>query len=69
MARSRQAAQEDAARRCPPLALKSIALHSKGLPWLERLQQLDCGRPTDLITTRAISDTQLHAILAEAFKE
>lgn len=36
---------------------------------LERLQQLDCGRPTDLITTRAISDTQVQAILAEAFKE
>jgi hypothetical protein len=36
---------------------------------LERLQQLDCGSPNDLITTRAISDTQLQEILAEAFKE
>jgi GNAT superfamily N-acetyltransferase len=36
---------------------------------LERLQELDCGRPIDLITTRTISDTQLQAILAEAFKE
>lgn len=36
---------------------------------LERLQQLDCGSPIDLITTRAISDTQLQEILAEAFKE
>jgi hypothetical protein len=36
---------------------------------LDRLQQLDCGSPHDLITTRAISDTQLQAILAEAFKE
>jgi hypothetical protein len=36
---------------------------------LGRLQQLDCGRPTDLITTRGISDTQLQAILAEAFNE
>jgi GNAT superfamily N-acetyltransferase len=36
---------------------------------LDRLQQLDCGRPIDLITTRSISDTQLQAILAEAFKE
>jgi hypothetical protein len=36
---------------------------------LDRLQQLGCGRPTDLITTHAISDTQLQTILAEAFKE
>jgi len=36
---------------------------------LERLQQLDCGRPIDLITTRSIGDTQLQQILAEAFKE
>lgn len=36
---------------------------------LDRLQQLDCGRPTDLITTRAIGDTQLQAILSEAFLE
>ena len=36
---------------------------------LDRLQQLDCGRPNDLITTRPISDTQLQAILAEAFAE
>jgi ribosomal protein S18 acetylase RimI-like enzyme len=36
---------------------------------LSRLQQLDCGRPNDLITTRAIGDTQLQEILAEAFKE
>lgn len=36
---------------------------------LERLQQLDCGSPNDLITTRAISDTQLQQILAEAFEE
>jgi hypothetical protein len=36
---------------------------------LDRLQQLDCGRPNDLITTRAIGDTQLQEILAEAFTE
>jgi hypothetical protein len=34
---------------------------------LERLQSLGCGRPTDLITTRPINDTQLQAILVEAF--
>jgi hypothetical protein len=36
---------------------------------LARLQQLECGRPNDLITTRSISDTQLQTILAEAFRE
>lgn len=36
---------------------------------LDRLQQLDCGYPHDLITTHAISDTQLQSILIEAFKE
>lgn len=36
---------------------------------LDRLQELDCGSPIDLITTRLISDTQLQTILAEAFKE
>ena len=35
---------------------------------LERLQSLGCGRPNDLITTRPINDTQLQAILAEAFR-
>jgi hypothetical protein len=35
---------------------------------LDRLQDLDCGRATDLITTHSISDTQLQAILAEGFK-
>jgi hypothetical protein len=35
---------------------------------LERLQSLGCGRPSDLITTRPINDTQLQAILAEAFR-
>jgi hypothetical protein len=35
---------------------------------LDRLKTLGCGRPHDLITTRPISDTQLQAILAEAFK-
>jgi hypothetical protein len=35
---------------------------------LERLQLLGCGRPNDLITTRPINDTQLQAILAEAFR-
>jgi GNAT superfamily N-acetyltransferase len=35
---------------------------------LDRLQDLGCGRATDLITTHAISDTQLQAILAEGFK-
>jgi GNAT superfamily N-acetyltransferase len=35
---------------------------------LERLQSLGCGRPNDLITTRPIDDTQLQAILAEAFR-
>jgi GNAT superfamily N-acetyltransferase len=35
---------------------------------LDRLQDLGCGRPNDLITTRPISDTQLQAILAEAFE-
>jgi hypothetical protein len=35
---------------------------------LDRLQDLGCGRATDLITTRLISDTQLQSILAEGFK-
>ena len=35
---------------------------------LDRLQSLGCGRPNDLITTRPINDTQLQAILAEAFR-
>jgi hypothetical protein len=35
---------------------------------LKRLQSLGCGRPNDLITTRPINDTQLQAILAEAFR-
>ena len=35
---------------------------------LDRLQDLGCGRPNDLIKTRPISDTQLQAILAEAFE-
>lgn len=35
---------------------------------LDRLQSLRCGRPTDLITTRPINDTQLQAILEEAFR-
>ena len=35
---------------------------------LDRLQSLGCGRPTDLITTRPINDTQLQTILAEAFQ-
>jgi hypothetical protein len=35
---------------------------------LDRLQSLGCGRPTDLITTRPIDDTQLQTILAEAFR-
>lgn len=35
---------------------------------LDRLQDLGCGRATDLITTRPISDTQLQSILAEGFK-
>ena len=36
---------------------------------LNRLQQLDCGRPNDLITTRSIGDTQVQEILAEGFKK
>ena len=35
---------------------------------LDRLQELGCGRPIDLIKTRSISDTQLQAILVEAFQ-
>lgn len=35
---------------------------------LDRLQSLGCGRPTDLITTRPINDTQLQTILVEAFR-
>ena len=35
---------------------------------LDRLQDLGCGRATDLITTHPISDTQLQSILAEGFK-
>jgi GNAT superfamily N-acetyltransferase/predicted nucleic acid-binding protein len=35
---------------------------------LRRLQQLECGQPNDLITTHPISDTQLQAILVEAFR-
>ena len=34
---------------------------------LFELEQLGCGRPTDLITTRPISDDQLQAILKKAF--
>ena len=34
---------------------------------LSTLQRLGCGRPTDLITTKPISDSQLQAILEEAF--
>lgn len=34
---------------------------------LKSLQRLGCGRPNDLITTHTISDTQLQAILGEAF--
>jgi len=36
---------------------------------LNRLQQLGCGLPHELITTRSIGETQVQAILAEAFKE
>jgi len=36
---------------------------------LQRLQQLGCGQSHDLMTTRAISDTQVQTILAEAFRE
>jgi ribosomal protein S18 acetylase RimI-like enzyme len=35
---------------------------------LDRLKDLGCGQPNDLITTRPISDTQLQAILSEALK-
>jgi GNAT superfamily N-acetyltransferase len=35
---------------------------------LDRLQSMGCGRPTDLITTHPINDTQLQTILAEAFR-
>lgn len=35
---------------------------------LDRLQDLGCGKPTDLIRTRPINDTQLQSILAEAFE-
>ena len=34
---------------------------------LSELERLGCGRPTDLITTRPISDEQLQAILKKAF--
>lgn len=34
---------------------------------LKSLQRIGCGRPTDLITTHPISDTQLQEILQEAF--
>ena len=34
---------------------------------LKSLRRLGCGRPNDLITTHTISDTQLQAILGEAF--
>jgi hypothetical protein len=34
---------------------------------LSTLQRLGCGRPNDLITTRAINDTQLQEILREAY--
>lgn len=34
---------------------------------LTTLQRLGCGRPTDLITTKSITDEQLQAILVEGF--
>lgn len=35
---------------------------------LTSLQRIGCGRPTDLITTHSITDTQLQEILEEAFQ-
>lgn len=35
---------------------------------LTLLQRIGCGKPTDLITTHSISDSQLQEILREAFK-
>lgn len=54
-------------------AMKTVTVFDNVFPLpfpisLDRIQTLGCGRPMDLITTRRISDTQLQAILAEAFK-
>jgi len=53
-------------------AMKAVAVFDNIFPFpnpidLSVLQRLGCGRPNDLITTHAISDTQLQAILVEGF--
>lgn len=53
--------------------VKTVAVFDNAFPLaspipLDRLQDLGCGRATDLITTHSISDTQLQSILAEGFR-
>jgi len=53
-------------------AMKTVTVFDNVFPLpcpitLDRLRALGCGRSIDLITTHPISDTQLQAILAEAF--
>lgn len=53
-------------------AMKSVAIFDNIFPLpnpvgLTTLKRLGCGRPNDLITTHAISDEQLQAILIEGF--
>lgn len=53
-------------------AMKTVTVFDNIFPLpnpvdLKLLKRLGCGRPNDLITTHAISDQQLQAILAEGF--
>jgi len=53
-------------------AMKTVTVFDNIFPLpnpvdLKVLKRLGCGRPNDLITTHAISDEQLHAILGEGF--
>jgi GNAT superfamily N-acetyltransferase len=47
-------------------AFDNVFLFDQPIP-LKRLRALGCGQPAQLITTRAISDTQLQSILREGF--
>lgn len=53
-------------------AMKAVTVFDNIYPFpnpvdLNVLQRLGCGRPNDLITTHAISDSQLQAIMVEGF--
>lgn len=47
-------------------AFDNVIVFPRPVP-LSRLQQLGCGKPTDLITTKTVSSEQLARILDEAF--